>query len=125
MANLPADRIEAAPPFTNTGLDCFGPFEVKDGRRNVKRYGLILTCLASRAVHLEVLEDLSTDSFICGLRRFIAIRGNVKLIRCDRGTNFIGADRELRQAFKEMDKIKVNEQMLQRGCVFAFNPPIS
>ncbi|XP_070203690.1 uncharacterized protein [Littorina saxatilis] len=123
MANLPSDRVEAAPPFTNTGLDCFGPFEVKDGRRNVKRYGLILTCLASRAVHLETLEDLSTDAFICGLRRFIAIRGNVKLIRCDRGTNFIGADRELRQAFKEMDKMKVDEAMLQRGCVFAFNPP--
>ncbi|KAL8583120.1 hypothetical protein ACOMHN_008558 [Nucella lapillus] len=123
MADLPTDRIEAIPPFTNTGLDCFGPFEVKDGRRNVKRYGLILTCLASRAVHLEVLEDLSTDAFICGLRRFIAIRGNVKLIRCDRGTNFVGADKELRQAFREMDKIKVTKEMLQRTCVFSFNPP--
>ncbi|KAL8598023.1 hypothetical protein ACOMHN_011448 [Nucella lapillus] len=123
MADLPTDRIEAIPPFTNTGLDCFGPFEVKDGRRNVKRYGLILTCLASRAVHLEVLEDLSTDAFICGLRRFIAIRGNVKLIRCDRGTNFVGADKELRQDFREMDKIKVTKEMLQRTCVFSFNPP--
>ncbi|KAL8579332.1 hypothetical protein ACOMHN_010916 [Nucella lapillus] len=123
MADLPTDRIEAIPPFTNTGLDCFGPFEVKDGRKNVKRYGLILTCLASRAVHLQVLEDLSTDAFICGLRRFIAIRGNVKLIRCDRGTNFVGADKELRQAFREMDKIKVTKEMLQRTCVFSFNPP--
>ncbi|KAK7107684.1 hypothetical protein V1264_015565 [Littorina saxatilis] len=123
MADLPAERIEASPPFTNTGLDCFGPFTVRHGRKEAKRYGLILTCLASRAVHLEVLEDMTTDSFICGLRRFIAIRGNVKTIRCDRGTNFVGAAREFRQARHEMDPDRVVKEMVERNCNFIFNPP--
>jgi hypothetical protein len=111
------------PPFTNTGLDCFGPFLVKNGRSEVKRYGLIFTCLASRAVHLEVLEDMTTDAFICALRRFIAIRGNVRLIRCDRGTNFVGAVGELNRAQREMNKSKIIEQMVERNCNFMFNPP--
>lgn len=123
MADLPTDRVEESPPFTHTGLDCFGPFLVSAGRRSVKRYGLILTCMASRAVHLEVLEDMSTDAFICGLRRFIAIRGNVRTIRCDRGTNFVGAERELRQAWRQMDSDKVSAEMKERSCEFHFNPP--
>ena len=57
----------------------------------VKKYGLIMTCLAMRAVHIEVLDDMSTDSLINGLRCFIALRGNVRMIRCDQGTNFVGA----------------------------------
>jgi hypothetical protein len=123
MADLPPERTEMAPPFMNTGLDCFGPFLVKQGRSEVKPYGLIFTCLASRAVHLEVLEDMTTDAFICGLRRFIAIRGNVKSIHCDRGTNFVGAAGELRKARQEMSQDKIVEQMVERNCNFSFNPP--
>ena len=123
MADLPSDRTEVAPPFTNTGLDCFGPFFVREGRRTVKRYGLILTCLVSRAVHLELIEDMSTDAFICRLRRFIALRGNVKLIRCDRGTNFVGAERELREACREMNDAKIVDELSERNCKFLFNPP--
>lgn len=123
MADLPTERVEVAPPFTHTGLDCFGPFTVKAGRKDVKRYGLILTCLASRAVHLEVLEDLSTDAFLCGLRRFVSLRGNVSTIRCDRGTNFVGASKELSQAYKEMENDRIVKQMADRRCIFQFNPP--
>ena len=76
MADLPPERLEPnKPPFSYIGLDCFGPIYVKLGRAEVKRYGCIFTCLNTRAIHIEKLEDMSTDSFINGLRRFICGRG--------------------------------------------------
>lgn len=78
-------------PFTYSGMDCFGPFIVKKGRTEHKRYGLIFTCLYSRVVHIEMLEDLSTDSFINALRCFISLRGTVRQLHCDQGSNFVGA----------------------------------
>ncbi|XP_028414082.1 uncharacterized protein LOC114537159 [Dendronephthya gigantea] len=73
MANLPEQRVTPDhPPFTFVGVDCFGPFLVKRGRALVKRYGALFTCLAIRAVHIEVIHALDTNSFIHCLRRFIA-----------------------------------------------------
>lgn len=126
MANLPVDRVTPnEPPFTNTGLDCFGPFYTKRGRAQVKRYGVIFTCLAVRAVHIEVADSLSTDSFINALRRFIARRGQVKSVYCDRGTNFIGAERELREAIDHWDQGLINQSLLRKGIDWHFNPPYS
>ncbi len=72
MADLPTERITAdLPPFTNVGVDYFGPIDVKRGWVCVKRYGIICTCMASRAVHLEFSYSLDTDSCINALRRFI------------------------------------------------------
>ena len=87
MADLPTERMEATPPFTYSGMDCFGPFYVKGGRKELKRYGLLFTCMCSSAIHIEVLDDLSTDAFLNALRCFIAIRGNVSQLRSDQGTN--------------------------------------
>ena len=84
MADLPVDRLERSCPFDYSGVDFFGPFFVKCRRSTVKYYGCLFTCLYSRAVHVEVCASLSTDSFILALRRFIAIRGPIKRIRCDR-----------------------------------------
>ncbi|KAL8567647.1 hypothetical protein ACOMHN_054459 [Nucella lapillus] len=123
MADLPEERTQPAPPFSHTGIDCFGPFEACEGRRNVKRWGLIFTCLASRAIHLEVLEDMSTDAFLCALRRFIALRGNVKTLRSDMGTNFVSAAKELKKYMNAVNKEKISEEMLKRNCEFVFNPP--
>nr|XP_027237831.1 uncharacterized protein LOC113828955 [Penaeus vannamei] len=90
MADLPEDRIiPGQPPFTHTGTDCFGPFLVRKGRSNLKRYGIVFTCLTSRAVHIEVMDSMETDSFINALRRFTARRGPVKSIRSDNGTNLV------------------------------------
>ena len=100
MANLPTDRLEPSPPFSFSGLDMFGPFIIKEGRKNLKRYGIIFTCLASRAVHIETVNSMETNSFILSLRRFIGRRGNVRSIRSDNGSNFVGAENELRRAFK-------------------------
>ena len=102
MANLPEDRlVPDEPPFTRVGVDYFGPFEVKQRRSRVKRYGAIFTCLASRAVHLEVAASMDTDSYINVLRRFIARRGQVTRMRSDNGTNFVGAEHELVRAIRD------------------------
>ena len=97
MADLPVDRtIAGEPPFTRVGMDFFGPIEVKRGCSTVKRYGVVFTCLSIRAIHLELACSLDTDSCINAIRRFVARRGPVKVIKSDKGTNLVGAERELR-----------------------------
>lgn len=121
MADLPPERIEATPPFTYSGMDCFGPFYVKDGRKELKRYRLLFSCMCSRAIHIEVLDDLSTDAFLSALRCFIAIRGNVSHLQSDQGTNFVGARNEFQVLMKGMEQERVKEL----GCNFVMNPPAS
>jgi hypothetical protein len=124
MADLPSDRVSAGePPFTYVGVDLFGPFMVKQGRSVVKRYGCLFTCLVIRCIHIEIVQSLETDSFINGLSRFICRRGNVKSIRSDNGTNFVGADKELRTAIKAWNQSKVSEFLLQREIAWLFNTP--
>jgi len=101
MASLPVERTTPGSPFKYVGCDCFGPFYVKEGRKVQQRYGLIFTCMASRAVHLELLDDISTDTFINSLRCFIAMRGPIRQLRSDRGTNFIGAANEFHKVLTE------------------------
>ena len=103
MADLPKERITPSPPFTYSGIDYFGLFYIKQGRKDVKRYGVLFTCLASRAVHIEMADSLEMDSFINALRRFMARRGPVHEIRSDQGTNIVGAERELKKALDELD----------------------
>lgn len=86
MADLPLDRLKPCPPFTYVGVDVFGPWSVvtrrtRGGSANSKRWAVLFTCLAIRAVHIEIIEDMSASSFINALRRFIALRGNVKEFR--------------------------------------------
>ena len=82
MADLPRDRMSEKAPFAFCGV-MFGPFVVKNGRKELKQYGALCTCLSSRAIHIEVTFSLNTDSFILCLRRFIGRRENVHLIRSD------------------------------------------
>lgn len=119
MGDLPQDRTETTPPFTYVGMDCFGPIYVKEGRKTLKRYGLLFTCLCSRAIHIEVVDDMTTDAFLNALRAFIAIRGNVRQLRSDQGTNFVGARREFMELMKGMDQ----EKAKILGCEFLMNPP--
>ena len=115
IADLPKDRVNEAPPFTYCGIDLFGPFIVKERRSEMKRYGALFTCLASRAVHIEVVASMETDSFIMALRRVIARRGNIRTIRSDNGSNFIGAEKELSKAFNEMDHTKISNFLQGNG----------
>lgn len=123
MADLPVSRVDPSPPFSFCGMDCFGPFLTKQGRKENKRYGLIFTCLSSRAIHIELLEDLTTDAFINALRCFIAIRGAVREIRSDQGTNFVGAKNELSKALKEVNKDRLATYLAERQCDFTMNVP--
>lgn len=96
MSELPADRLSSSPSFTRVGVDNFGPWTVtsqrtRGGHAESKQWAAIFTCLSTKAVHIEVLKAMTTASFINGLRRFTAIRGPIKTLRLDRGTNFIGA----------------------------------
>ena len=125
MGDLPEERMQPSPPFLYTGFDCFGPFTVKDGRKEYKRYGLIFTCMSSRAVHIEILDDLSTDAFLNGLRCFIALRGNVRQLRSDRGSNFIGAKNELSKLMNELDQGKLKTFLQTHGCDFVQHIPHS
>lgn len=123
MADLPAERVDPSPPFTYCGMDCFGPFLVKQGRSVHKRYGLLFTCFCSRAVHIEMLSDMSTDAFINGLCCFIAIRGTVRQIKSDQGSNFVGARNELREAMKEVNAERVSAFLAENQCDFSMNAP--
>ena len=116
MSDLPFDRVKEIAPFTYTGIDAFGPWYIKEGRKSIKRYGIIFTCMASRAIHLETVNYMDTDSFICALRRFICRRGNVRQLRSDRGSNFIGAKGELSQAWNEMNQHQVQKFLLTKNC---------
>ncbi|KAK3699300.1 hypothetical protein QZH41_018415 [Actinostola sp. cb2023] len=127
MADLPKDRTEPSPPFTNVGIDVFGPWYVRTrklrgGAANSKRWGLVLTCLSTRAIHIELLESMDASSFICALRRFFAIRGPATRIKCDRGTNFVGGKSELEQSLTETDQQKIQRYSTEQGCEWIFNP---
>ncbi|XP_026214228.1 uncharacterized protein LOC113160973 [Anabas testudineus] len=123
MADLPSERVEPSPPFTYCGMDCFGPFITKEGRKVHKRYGLLFTCLCCRAIHIEMLDDMSTDAFINGLRCFIALRGAVCKIRCDQGSNFVGAKNELKEALKQVDADRLTAFLAEKQCDFNLNAP--
>lgn len=116
MADLPVDRLEPAAPFTYTGVDYFGPFYIKEGRSERKRWGCLFTCLVTRAVHIEVANSLTTDSFIFAYRRLVGRRGPVRTLRSDRGTNFVGAKAELAAALAEMDQQKIKRELLLDSC---------
>ena len=124
MAPLPDVRTESfVRPFTNTGVDYFGPLYVTIGRRREKRYGVLFTCLNVRAVHLEIAASLTTDSMIMALRRMMARRGKPKRIYSDNGTNFIGAKRELREALEELDQDVIQKTLSTDGIEWHFIPP--
>ncbi|XP_071368507.1 uncharacterized protein [Centroberyx affinis] len=127
MSDLPVDRLTQAPPFRHVGLDVFGPWDVcarrtRGGLSEAKRWAVMFTCLVTRAVHIEVVESLSTSSFINALRRFTAIRGSAKLFRSDRGTNFVGACKEL--GIKTEDP-ELQSYLRDHGCTWDFNLPHS
>ncbi|XP_073724410.1 uncharacterized protein [Misgurnus anguillicaudatus] len=123
MADLPPERLRLLfPPFYSTGVDCFGPYHVKIGRRVEKRWGVIFKCLTTRAVHIELLNSMDVDALLLALRRFIARRGRPKEIRSDCGTNFRGAEQELRETFAAMES-QLKEQLADYQILFKFNPP--
>lgn len=93
----------------------------RGGQANSKRWAVLFTCLCIRAVHIEVVEEMSSSSFINALRRFFSLRGPAKQIHSDRGTNFTGAQKEI--AASDHDKVK--QYLGEQRCTWVFNPPHS
>ena len=125
MSALTPDQVTPnRPPFTHVGVDCFGPFYVKRGRAQEKRYGCLFTCLNIRAVHLEKLSSLDSDSFINALMRMAARRGMPEKITSDNGTNFVGGEKELRQAVQRWNEDnRMRKHLLLNNIEWKFNPP--
>ena len=116
MADPPTDRTKEVPLFTYSAVDYLGPFRIKDGRKEVKRYDVLFTCMSSRAVHIKTSSSLETDLYINALRPFLAERGPVRQIRSDRGTNFVGARRKLAEGLEEIDQERVKNHLLKENC---------
>ncbi|XP_078495539.1 uncharacterized protein LOC144751035 [Ciona intestinalis] len=124
MAPLPVDRVTPGTcPFTSVGIDYMGPLLVKVGRSHVKRFGCIFTCMATRAVHIEIAYSLETSSFISCFRRFINRRGSPATVRSDNGTNFVGAERELREGLQRLNQNQITNSMTNEDIKWILNPP--
>lgn len=124
MAPLQAEQTTPdKPPFSYVGVDFFGPLTVKSGRSNLKRYGCLFTCLASRAVHIEIVHSLDRDSFISAFRRFSSRRGQPENVFSDNGTNLVAGDKELLKSIQEFNQTKIGKLMLQQEVEWHFNPP--
>ena len=106
-------------------MDCFGSFTIKEGRKELKRYAEIFTCMSFRAVHTQQLDDMRTDAFINALRYFTAIRGPIQQLRSDQGSNFVGARNELANATKELYKDRFQTYLKTNRCEFVMNVPCS
>jgi len=104
LGQLPIERLTPGPVFDKVGVDYAGPLLIKYGHVRkptiVKSYICVFVSLTVKAVHLELVSDLTTDAFIACLRRFISRCGIPSLIWSDHGTNFIGAARELKDLYK-------------------------
>ncbi|XP_074030342.1 uncharacterized protein [Leptinotarsa decemlineata] len=124
MGLLPPERLGAFSfPFSYVGIDFFGPMTVAIGRRVEKRYGVLFTCLTLRAIHIELAASLDTSSAILAIRRFMCRRGQPKEIITDNGTNFVGAERELKKWFQTLDQKKISEEVASKNIIWKFNPP--
>ena len=101
MGDLPAFMTYILPSFAVTGMDLLGPQEIKDDiikrgpKRTKKVWIVIFTCLSTRAVHLDIAADYSTESILHCIRRLLAIRGDVQKIVSDPGTQLIGASKDV------------------------------
>ena len=103
MANLPASTVTLAAPFSRVGIDLAGPVFARRGHTRKptfdKAYIGVFVCLSTKAVHLELISDLSTSAFLAAFRRFAARRGFPSEVRSDNGTNFVGTNNELHELY--------------------------
>ncbi|XP_055604724.1 uncharacterized protein LOC129752959 [Uranotaenia lowii] len=126
MGNLPSTRLSTfTRPFSFIGIDYFGPMFVSVKRSTEKRWGVLITCLTVRAIHIEIAHSLSSESCIMALRNFMGRRGTPIQIFSDRGTNFIGANKELKLALGEMDQNIILQEISSPNTTWSFIPPAS
>ncbi|XP_018329856.1 uncharacterized protein LOC108740144 [Agrilus planipennis] len=131
MGNLPEVRTQVVRPFTNVGIDYCGPFFIKEkknrNRNKGKVYVAVFICLSIKAIHLEIVSDLTTEGFIAALKRFIARRGLCESIHSDNATNFVGVNKELKQMLalimSQEHNNKIQRYLSNQGITRRFSPP--
>jgi len=131
MGMLPACRTTPAPPFDRTGVDFAGPFLVHQGYTRkpsyVKTYAAIFVCMATKAVHFELVSSLSAEDFLATFRRFIARRGCPSHVFSDNGTNFVGAREEIRELQQLHESKRTREAITNlatsQGICWHHTPP--
>ena len=122
MGNLPTARMDSVVPFQSVGVDCFGPFLTRQGRGTKKIWVLICTCMVTRAVHLLPLRDMTTNTVINALVKLTSQYPTVRNLYSDKGTNFVGADREIREAKGQWLKEGLNDQLTDMELTWTFGP---
>ncbi|XP_050452147.1 uncharacterized protein LOC126851851 [Cataglyphis hispanica] len=129
MGDLPRLRVTPARPFLRTGVDYAGPIQLRTtkgrGHRSYKAFVAVFVCLSTKAVHLEVVSDYSADAFLAALKRFTARRGLCRSLHSDCGTNFVGADAQLRAFFAASNPAQrqIADQLATDRIHRDFNPP--
>lgn len=131
MAHLPTERVNVANTFSIVGIDYAGPFMLKDRKgknyKTYKSYICLFVCFASKAIHLELNTDLTSETFLATLRRFVARRGKPSQIWSDNGTNFVGAQKLLFELFEFLRKTesKIVDFCSSEAITWKFIPPSS
>ncbi|XP_008183407.1 uncharacterized protein LOC103309543 [Acyrthosiphon pisum] len=127
MAPLPRERVNIERPFARTGVDFCGPILIRSGIRrvvSVKCYIAVFVCFVTRAVHLELVNGLTSDAFLAALTRFMARRGHCSHIYSDNGTNFVGSNKVLYSYFKKTKGQRtVEEELSHHHVQWHFIPP--
>lgn len=131
MANLPKYRVNKPfKVFMNIAIDFAGPFFIKTttlrNAKMVKAYVAVFVCMATKAIHLELVSNLSAEAFIAALRRFIGRRGSVATIFSDNGTNFVAANKiinEMNEEEKNRHQNSLDGELLSKKIVWHFAPP--
>ncbi|XP_050463467.1 uncharacterized protein LOC126857789 [Cataglyphis hispanica] len=129
IGDLPRLRVTPARPFWRTGVDYAGLIQLRTtkgrGHRWYKAFVAVFVCLSTKAVHLEVVSDYSAEAFLAALRRFTARRGLCRSLHSDCGTNFVGADAQLRAFFAASNPAQrqIADQLATDRIHWDFNPP--
>ena len=118
MGQIPSLRVAAGfPPFSNTAIDMFGPLHIKLNRKTLKEAQVIIfTCMTTRAVHLELVNDKTSDAFLMTFRRFASLRGHPSVCWSDCGTNFVGAQAYLQEIMRNWNIPKIESVLSEDFC---------
>lgn len=130
MADLPSERVTISRPFAHCGVDYAGPFKISSYRGRgamveVSGYVAIFVCFASKAVHLELVGNLTAKAFLSALDRFIIRRQHVRHMHSDNGTNFVAADKELRATLETWNSSEVMNHLSAKNIEWHFNTPLA
>jgi hypothetical protein len=132
MGDLPVKRLEPARPFINSGLDYCGPILIKTHRgrgkqKTIKAYVCLFICLSTKAIHIELVSDLTADTFLDALKRFVSRRGTVKSIISDNATNFIKANKNLIDLHQFFQNFEISRKLVttlsNENIQWKFIPP--